>query len=223
MSAFFAPQEAADEEDEEQSVDLEEEVLEVIKDSSGECVPEHIMEQTVELAVSSGEAGSSGPGVNDTISVAATAVVKSVAGARLPGTAKVQCCDSRNSSLLQQSPSLLVLVKRGLQIAKCSSTAVAVAVAKSVGNGEARPPGFAQYRATTGSEFRESSGEFPDEVGASWSRAIGTTGTAATAAVEKSADEVRLRWVTKNKMQENDEAMKIDGQWRYFPKKIGIS
>ena len=39
MSAFFAPQEEADEEDEEQSVDLEEEILEVIKDSSGECVP----------------------------------------------------------------------------------------------------------------------------------------------------------------------------------------
>ena len=173
MSAFFAPQEAVDEEDEEQSVDLEEEVLEVIKDSSGECVPEHIMEQTFELAVSSGEAGSSGPGVNDTISVAATAVVKSVAGARLPGTAKVQCCDSRNRLLLQQSQSLLVLVKRGLQIAKCS----AVAVAKSVGNGEARPPGFAQYRATTRSERPESSGEFPDEVGASWSRAIGTSGT----------------------------------------------
>ena len=189
MSAFSAPQEEADEEDEEQSVDLEEEVLEVVKDSSGECVPEHIMEQTVELAVSSGEAGSSVPGVNDTISVAATAVVKSVAGARLLGTAKVQCCDSRNRLLLQQSKSLLVLVKRGLQIAKCSATAVAVAVAKSDGNGEARPPGFAQYRATTGSELPESSGEFPDEVGASWSRAVGTTGTAATEAVAKSADE----------------------------------
>ena len=43
--------------EEEQTVDLEEEILEVVKDISGEGVPEHIMEQTDALAVSSGEAG----------------------------------------------------------------------------------------------------------------------------------------------------------------------
>ena len=108
--AFLATQEEADEEDEDQIVDLEAEIREVIKDSSGECVPEHIVEQTVELAVSSGEAGSFGRGVNDTTSAAATAVGKSVGEARPPEIAKhsasgssaswdkVQCCDSRNSS-----------------------------------------------------------------------------------------------------------------------------
>ena len=43
--------------EEEQTVDLEEEIIEVVKDISGEGVPEHIMEQTDELAMSSGEAG----------------------------------------------------------------------------------------------------------------------------------------------------------------------
>ena len=46
----------------------EEEILDVIKDSSVECILERIMEQTVELAGFFGEAWSSGPGVNDTIS-----------------------------------------------------------------------------------------------------------------------------------------------------------
>ena len=44
------------------------------------------MEQTVELAVSSGEAGSFGPGAS--VSVVAAVVAKYVEGARPPGVAK---------------------------------------------------------------------------------------------------------------------------------------
>ena len=40
-------------------------------------------------------------------------------------------------------------------------TAVFPTGAKSVGVGEARPPGVAKYKATTESELAESAGEFP--------------------------------------------------------------
>ena len=93
-------------------VGQEEEILEMIKDSSVECNPERIMEQTVEFEWSSGKTGSSGLGANDTTSVAATAVAKSVEEARLPGIAK---CNAATAAtvLLQKSQSLLVLVKCG--------------------------------------------------------------------------------------------------------------
>ena len=84
--AFLAAQK--DEEDGEDIVELEEEVLEVIKDSLVECIPERVMAQTVELAGSSGKAGSSGPGVKSTTSDPVTAVGKSIGEVWLLGTAK---------------------------------------------------------------------------------------------------------------------------------------
>ena len=69
-------------------MDLEEEILEVTKNSSVERIPERIMEQTVELAGSSGKAGSFGLGVKSTTSEAITAVGKFVGEVRPPGTAK---------------------------------------------------------------------------------------------------------------------------------------
>ena len=59
--------------------------------------------------------------------------------------------------------------------------------------------------------------ESSDEAGPSWPRANGTTGTAATASVAEWP-----RWVTKYKMQDIVEAVKIGGEWRHFPKKIGM-
>ena len=66
----------------------------------------------VELAAPSGEAGSFGPGANDTTSAAATAVAKLVVEAWPAGTAKY------------------------------TATTAATDVAKSVGDGEARPLGL---------------------------------------------------------------------------------
>ena len=68
--AFLATQEEADE-DEEQIVDLEEEILEVVKDSPRECFP-------------SASAGSSGPGADD----ASSAVGQFAGEAWVPGIAK---------------------------------------------------------------------------------------------------------------------------------------
>ena len=66
----------------------EEEIIEVIMHSSVESIPERIMEHSVELAVSSGNAGSSGLGVKSTTSDAVTAVGKSCGQVLTPGTAK---------------------------------------------------------------------------------------------------------------------------------------
>ena len=82
------------------------------------------------LAASSGEAIA---GANDTASVRATAVAKSVDEARPPGMAKCS--------------------------AATAATAVTATVAKSVGVGEARPPEVAKCRATTESDLAESSAE----------------------------------------------------------------
>ena len=164
-AAFIATQEETDEVDVEQIVDLEEEILEVIKDSSGECVPEHIMERTVELAVSSGEAGSSGLGVDDTTSAAVTAGGKSVGEARPPGIAKHSASTESvlevssveagsfgpgaNDTISVSTAAVAKSVEgpRPPGIAKYSAaraaTAVTTTVAKSVGVGEARPPAFA--------------------------------------------------------------------------------
>ena len=89
------------------------------------------------FAVTSGEAGSHGPGANNTTSVAATAVAKSFEEVWPLGIVK---CN-----------------------AATAATAVVTSVAKSVGFREARPPGV-KYRAATESEFAESSVEFPDVV-----------------------------------------------------------
>ena len=60
------------------------------------------MEQTVELTVSSGEAGSSGNGANDTVSVAATVVARSVERARPSGVAKYRA--TTESELVDRTP-----------------------------------------------------------------------------------------------------------------------
>ena len=49
----------------------------------------------------------------------------------------------------------------------------------------------------------------------------GNGNSAVATTVATSADEVRPCWVTKYKMEENVEAGKIGGEWRYFPKNIG--
>ena len=66
----------------------EEEIREVIKDSSVECNPVRIMEQTVEFGRSSGKIGSSGLVAKDMTSAALIAVGKSVGELRHPGIAK---------------------------------------------------------------------------------------------------------------------------------------
>ena len=71
--------------------------------------------------MSSGESGSIGPGANDTVSVASTAVAKSAFEVRSPGIAKFR--------------------------AATAAEAVDTTVAKSVV--EAPPPGFAKYSAVT--------------------------------------------------------------------------
>ena len=88
------------------------------------------MEQTVELAVSSGEAGSSGPGADDVTSAPATAVGKSSEDARSPGIAKYSDATA--------------------------VTAVAATAAESVGFGEAPRPEIAMYNASTETELAES-------------------------------------------------------------------
>ena len=67
------------------------------------------------------------------------------------------------------------------------TSAAAAAVVKP--DGETPPPGFAKFSATSESELAEfSDDESSDEAGPSWSRASGTTSTAA-AAVTKSVGE----------------------------------
>ena len=53
----------------------------------GERIPEHIGEQTVDIAASSGEIGSPWPGEHDTTTGDVTAVAKSAGKARPPGIA----------------------------------------------------------------------------------------------------------------------------------------
>ena len=97
----------------------------------------------------------------------------------------------RQAPPLQQSESLLVKVGRlGLRnrSAAAAATAVATTVAKSVGVGEARPPGFVKHSATSEpeSELPESSDE------------------------ARSDEDEATRWVTKRV-----EAAKIGGKWQY--------
>ena len=66
----------------------QEENLEVIKVIPEERIPEHIEEQTVDFALSSGEAGSCWFGTNDTTSTASAAHAESVCEAQPPGIAK---------------------------------------------------------------------------------------------------------------------------------------
>ena len=105
------------------------------------------------FSVSFGEAGSFGPGANDTVSVAAAVVAQSVEGARPRGVVKYKA--TTEAELAESSGEFPVEVggARLPGVAKCSAataaTAVAPTVAKSVGVGEARPPGFAKYSATS--------------------------------------------------------------------------
>ena len=62
----------------------------IVEEILGERIPERIVEQTVDLAVSSGEAGSSRPGKKDTTIADATAVGKSVDEARSLGSREVR-------------------------------------------------------------------------------------------------------------------------------------
>ena len=139
----LATLEEADE-DEENIVNLEEEILEVFKVSSREFVHESIMEQKVELAGSSGEARSSGPGADDATSASVTAVGNSVGEDRPRGVKKYKAMTE--SELAESSGEFPVEFgeARPPGVAKYSAataaTAVAPTVAKSVGDGEARPP-----------------------------------------------------------------------------------
>ena len=153
----------------------EEDFLEAIKDKSGECVSERIMEQTVEFAVFSGEAGSSGPGENDTNSAAATQssllVKLSLFGIAMHSASTeyelaVSSCEARS-------------VGPG---ANGTKSVIATAIANSVE--EARSLGMEKYRATSGSKHTEFYGEVHDEVGPTWLRANGTISAAAAAPVK---------------------------------------
>ena len=161
---FLAAQK--DEEDGEDIVVLVEEVLEVIKGSPVRRIPERIMEQTVELAGSSGKAGSSWLGVKGTTSDAIAAVGKSFGEVWALGTAKHNVSTESElavSSSLSVNLGLLEMesiATTGSVFAMSSGEAgsvgpgsslttslAATAVAESVG--EARPPGVAKHSATT--------------------------------------------------------------------------
>ena len=75
--------------------------------------------------------------------------------------------------------------------------------------GEARPPGLAEYSATTKSEFAESSGE--SEAGSSWSRAKCTT-SAANTAVAKSVGEGRFLGIAKYNVTSESELAKSSAE-----------
>ena len=116
-----------------------------------ERILERIMEQTVELARSSGEAWSSGPGVNDTTSAAATAAGKSVGEPRPPG---------RHSA----STGSVFAVSAGEagSVGPNDTTSVAAtAVAMSVE--EARLPGIAKCSATAATAVATTVAETVDE------------------------------------------------------------
>ena len=103
------------------------------------------MEQTVELAVCSGEAGSSGNGAEDATSAAATAVGKSVGEARPLLFANHS---ASTESKLAVSSDETGSVGPG---ANDTVSVAATVVAKSVER--ARPPGVGKYRARTESEL----------------------------------------------------------------------
>ena len=109
-----------------------------------------------ELAVSSGDAGSSGPLVNDMMRASATAVGKSVGEPRTPGkhsatTGSVFAVSSGEAgsvgpgandttSVAATAVAKSVVEARRCGIAKHRATTAVTAVAKSVEVGEARPP-----------------------------------------------------------------------------------
>ena len=138
--------------------------LEVIKANLGERIPERIVEQTVELAESSGEAGSSGLGANDTTNAAVTAVAKPVGEARPPGFVKYSA-----ASESELAKFFLKLGPLGSSWTRANGMNSALATAVVMSVGEARPPGFVKYSvmSESESELAESSGD--DEFGPPWS------------------------------------------------------
>ena len=130
-------------------------ILELVENIPRERIPERTAEQTfdmpvtkVELAESSGAAGPSWPGANDTTNAAITAVAKSVGESQPLGLAK-------NTAPRQNLNSRNFLVKLNLlgpgQTAR-PTPPIQQSKSLLVTFG---PPGFAKYSATTESEFAE--------------------------------------------------------------------
>ena len=129
-----------------------------VLDSPGECVPDRILEQTVEFPVSFGEAGSSGLGADDATGAAATSVRQFADEVPPPGDRKAQCLEGGSVFAVSSGEAGSFGPREN-----DTTSVVATVVAKSVEG--ARPPGVEKYRATTGSELAESSSKFPVEVG----------------------------------------------------------
>ena len=125
--------------------------LEVVKDRLVERIPRRIVEQTVDLAVSSGDAGSSRIKANGTNSAAAAAAAKSVDEARPPEFAKYHITSESESELAESSDEDFPSdeVEAGSPWSTASGTtsrAATAAVAKSVG--EVRPRQITECTAT---------------------------------------------------------------------------
>ena len=133
----------------------------------------------------SGGAGLSGCSAHGTTSADVTAVVKYV------GDGRPFWIEEYSATTKSELPESSGEVESSWSRANCTTTAVATTVAKSVGDGEARPPGIAKFSATSKSELAKLPGELHDEAGHSWPRANDTS-SAAVSAVAKLVDEARL-------------------------------
>ena len=179
----------------------------MVENISQERISDNMPEQTVdmpvsqvELAVSSGEVGSSRPGAHDTTSAASaasTVVAKSVGEARPLGIAKHRALTE--SELVKLSD----YAGSSWSRARGTTSAAAAAVEKPVGG--CWLLGFAEHSATTGSEFAEYSVE--GEAVSSWSGEKCTIGAADTA-VAKSAGGGRLLRIAQYNVRSESELAK---------------
>ena len=142
------------------------------------------------FAVSSGEAGSVGPGANDTTSVAAKAVAESVVEARPAGIAKHSATTAVTG--VDSTVAESVVEARPAGIAKHSATTAVTDVDSTVADtvDEARAAAFGKYSATTvsESELAESSDE------------------------ASSSGEEAPHWIAKYNLKEFVETVKIGGK-----------